>query len=93
MRFYFTYGTEGHPFFGGWTEVEAPDLETACGAFRVYHPNGIDNLLSCCAVYTEEEFKQTSMYGPAGNYGHRCHETITVRREICDRESAAEVEA
>ena len=25
-NFYFTYGTEGQPFFGGWTEVDAPSL-------------------------------------------------------------------
>ena len=24
MKFYFTYGTDGQPFVGGWTEVEAP---------------------------------------------------------------------
>lgn len=83
-KFYFTYGSEGHPFFGGWTEVEAPDFETACDVFRVYHPNKIGNLLNCCTVYTEENFRQTSMYGPGGNFGYRCHETITLRRELHD---------
>lgn len=38
-RFYFTYGTDGQPFFGGWTEVEAPDAHAACAAFRAYHPD------------------------------------------------------
>ncbi len=56
-KFYFTYGTEGHPFFGGWTEVEAPDFESACSVFRMYHPNKIEPLLNCCTVYTEENFK------------------------------------
>ena len=23
MKYYFTYGTDGQPFVGGWTEVEA----------------------------------------------------------------------
>lgn len=82
-KFYFTYGTEGHPFFGGWTEVEAPDFESACSVFRVYHPNKIEPLLNCCTVYTEENFKKTSMYErPDGNFGYRCHETITLRREL-----------
>ena len=38
-KFYFTYGSEGHPFVGGWTEVEAPDLGTACATFRAFHPD------------------------------------------------------
>lgn len=82
-KFYFTYGTEGHPFFGGWTEVEAPDRHAACAAFRAYHPDKTEGLLNCCSCYTEEDFKKTSMYQrPDGNFGHRCHETITLRREL-----------
>ena len=80
-KFYFTYGTEGQPFFGGWTEVEAPDGHAACAAFRAYHPDKTEGILNCCSVYEEERFKRTSMYGPEGNFGHRCHETITLRRE------------
>ena len=38
-KFYFTYGAEGQPFVGGWTEVEAPDGHAACAAFRAYHPD------------------------------------------------------
>lgn len=29
-KFYFTYGTDGQPFFGGWTEVEAPGRSRGC---------------------------------------------------------------
>lgn len=90
MKFFFTYGTEGHPFYGGWTEVEAPDEDAACAAFRVYHPDEIDGLLNCCCVYDEAQFKRTSMCGPGGNYGHRCHETITLRREITKGEGGTE---
>ena len=82
MRFFFTYGTEGQPFIGGWTEVEAPDGHTACAAFRAFHPDKTEGLLNCSSVYSEENFKQTSMYGPEGNFGHRCHETITLQREL-----------
>ena len=28
-KFIYTYGSEGHPFAGGWTEIEAADMETA----------------------------------------------------------------
>ena len=34
MKYYFTYGTDGQPFVGGWTEVEAPNADIACAAFR-----------------------------------------------------------
>lgn len=82
-KFYFTYGTEGHPFFGGWTEVEAPDRHMACTVFRAYHPDKTEGLLNCCSCYTEEDFKKTSMYQrPDGNFGYRCHETIILRREL-----------
>lgn len=82
-KFYFTYGTEGHPFFGGWTEVEAPDRHMACTVFRAYHPDKTEGLLNCCSCYTEEEFKRTSMYQrPDGNFGYRCRETITLRHEL-----------
>ena len=82
-KFYFTYGSEGQPFCGGWTEVEAPDRHAACAVFRVYHPDKTEGLLNCCTVYTEENFKKTSMYQrPDGNFGYRCHETIILRREL-----------
>lgn len=78
--FYFTYGTEGQPFAGGWTEVEAPDEKTACAVFRIFHPDKTDGLLNCAAVYSEDAFYQTSM--PAGNLGYRCRERISVMRAI-----------
>ena len=84
-KYYFTYGRddESRASKGGWTEVEAPDFESACSVFRMYHPNKIEPLLNCCTVYTEENFKKTSMYQrPDGNFGYRCHETIILRREL-----------
>ena len=83
-KYYFTYGTEGQPYCGGWTEVEAPDFHVACAIFRAYHPDKRDGLLNCSSVYVEEEFKKTSMAGPKGNFGKFCHETITVRREAAN---------
>ncbi len=79
-KFYFTYGTEGQPYAGGWTEVEAPDMDTACAAFRAYHPDRIGELLNCSSIYTEEQFKATRMFA-VGNFGSHCHEVITLRRD------------
>ena len=80
MRFYFTYGSDGQPFVGGWTEVEAEDIHAACAAFRVYHPDKNEGLLNCSSVYAEEQFERTEMFS-SGNFGRRCHEIITLRRE------------
>ena len=83
-RFYFTYGTGGQPFVGGWTEVEAEDARAACAAFRAYHPDKAEGLLNCSSVYTEEQFKRTEMAGPSGNFHRFCHEVITLRREAAN---------
>lgn len=79
-RFYFTYGTEGQPFCGGWTVVEAPNRVTACAAFRAYHPDKIEGLLNCSSVYDEEHFMRTEM-SVSGNFGFQCHEIITLQRK------------
>lgn len=80
QTFYFTYGTCGQPFRGGWTKITAPNAETACAVFRAIHPKKDSNLLNCCSVYTEEQLKETEMYSN-GNFGCFCHETITVTIE------------
>ena len=79
--YYFTYGTEGQPFFGGWTEIEAPDGRTACALFRAYHPDKTEGLLNCSSVYNEDAFRKTHM-PREGNFGAWCHERITVKRVI-----------
>ena len=78
-KFYFTYGAEGQPFVGGWTEVEAPDGHAACAAFRAYHPDKTEGLLNCYGVYDEAHFKLTEMYR-RDNFGFRCHEFIQITR-------------
>lgn len=65
---------------GGWTEVEAPDSHAACAAFRAYHPDKTEGLVNCSSIYDEEKFKLTGMYRES-NFGFRCHEIITLRRE------------
>lgn len=82
MKFYFSYGTEGHPYVGGWTEVEAQDFHSACCAFRAVHPNKENDCLNCCSIYTEDEFKRTQMAGLKGNLGAGCNEKITLSVEV-----------
>ena len=87
-RYFFTYGTEGHPYHGGWTEIEAPDIHVACALFRAYHPDKTEGLLNCSSVYTEDAFNKTEMAGPDGNFGMFCHEKITVRRKTAERKES-----
>lgn len=82
-KFYFTYGTDGQPFVGGWTEIEAPDVHAACAIFRAYHPDKMQGLLNCSSYYGEASFVNTVM-AKEGNFGARCHERITVTRVIND---------
>lgn len=79
--FYFTYGSEGQPFPGGWTEIEAPDARSACALFRAFHPDKTEGLLNCSSVYSEDGFFKTEM-PKEGNLGSRCRERITVTRVI-----------
>lgn len=80
VKFYFTYGTEGQPFHGGWTEVIAPTRKAACKIFRIYHPDKTAGLLNCSSVYAAQEFERTSMYA-SDNLGARCHEVIQLTCE------------
>lgn len=61
MKYYFTYGTDGQPFVGGWTEVEAPNVNLACAAFRLAHPDKEPGILNCSSAYTEENFLKSCM--------------------------------
>lgn len=79
MKFYFTYGTDGQPFVGGWTEVEAPTVKAAVIAFRAFHPDKTLGLLNCSDVYTQDLFEHTEMFRE-GNFGFRCHERIQLTR-------------
>lgn len=81
--YYFTYGDDPEqPFCGGWTEVRARNMSEAVCLFREKHPDkliskeaGYFGLLNCAFVYTEDQFKDTTMYTD-GNRGFRCHERI-----------------
>ncbi len=77
-NYYFTYGSEGQPFCGGWTEITAPDMRTACEFFRFIHPDKIEGYLNCCSVYSEENFKKSEMY-TKGNFGIFCREKYIIQ--------------
>ncbi len=85
-KFYFTYGTSGQPYYGGWTEVNAPDGPAACAAFRAYHPDKLEGFLNCASVYSTDQFLQSAMAGPSGNFGKRCHEIISIQRKVISGE-------
>ena len=78
-RYFFTYGTEGQPFFGGWTEVDAPNGHAACAAFRAYHPDKTEGLVNCSSIYETEMYRKS-------NFGFRCHEVIILQREVLPTE-------
>mgnify|MGYP006875994249 CR=1 FL=1 len=42
------------------------------------HPDRIPNILNCSSVYSAREFEKTKMFGPGGNFGLHCRETITL---------------
>ena len=78
-KFYFTYGSEGHPFVGGWTEVEAQNFTAACNVFMAVHPNDDGDCLKCASIYTDKDFPAKIMEN--GNFGEKCHEKITLTVE------------
>ena len=79
-KFYFTYGSGSstQPFQGGWTEVRAENMDQAVGAFRAVHPD-INKLIVCSSIYTEEQFKATSMAQQGSNLGAGLQETIELK--------------
>ena len=79
--FYFTYGTsESFPFSKGWTEVIAPDKDTAIKLFNILHKPRFD-CTNASFIYSEEEFKETSMF-KEGNLGKFCRERISLNSEL-----------
>lgn len=86
-KFYFTYRkTNGLPFDGGWTEIEAPTVDVALSAFRAFHPDKCKGIMECSDTYLQEMFESSEMYRD-GILGHRCREIIriSVNREEVHR--------
>ncbi len=78
-KYFFTYGSEGQPYIGGWSEVEAKDEDMARELFRLVHPSK-NGFLPCSSVYSEYDFYQTKM-PKNGNFGAFCHEKIRLEIE------------
>lgn len=72
-KFYFTYSSVGHPYIGGWTEIEAPNKMCAATIHGKLH--GFDNYE---ALYEERFFKKFLVVGKRLGYG--CHEKIAYQR-------------
>lgn len=74
MKFYITMGSEGHPFYGGWVEVEAESEGEARNAYNHCFPpiNGFGRF---CGCYSQETMESTGML-ERGNFRRFCHATI-----------------
>lgn len=76
--YYFTLGFEcGHPFDGGWVEVQADSEKSACDAFTKRFGLGKSGLIRCAGIYDENSFRRTGM-DRLGNFWKFCHERIVV---------------
>lgn len=80
-KFYITFGTD-HIFHGGYAIVEAESKEAALQRFaeynnqRQYLETGV--LVSmCCSIYTESEWKGTSMAQKGTNLGKGLMQELT----------------
>lgn len=82
-NFYFTYGTEGHPFVGGWTKIEAPNRSIAVAIFRSIHPDVLPELVNCSSIYEEDEFRKTSMW-TKGNFGKHEVEVVLMHHIVIE---------
>lgn len=72
MKFYFTFGLVNQPFTGGWVVINADSRAQACMLFRAaFQPD--DEMLNCCSIYEEREFKRIKMYRENDNFGSACH--------------------
>lgn len=81
QRYFFTMGSEGHPYSGGWVEVYAESRSAAIEAYSIFHPKK-NGCVNCAFIYSEAEFRKTSMF-LYGNFGKRCMECIRVERSFC----------
>lgn len=73
--YYFTFGSDGHPYVGGWVEIIAEDIDQAQEAFATRYGYNRQGFLRYCSCYTADRFMQTSMC-KNGNIGAFCHEHI-----------------
>lgn len=83
--YYYTFGSdEKFPFYGGWVLIHADTRQIADEVFQKFYPSREpDNtLLNCSFVYTEEEFKKTTMYKKQNNYDNACHKEFFLNHRL-----------
>jgi len=73
-KYFYTFGTKGQPYRGGWVVVVADTWDEADEKFTSRFPLE-DGLIKCAFRYTEDAFLQTPMC-ENGNFGAFCHEVI-----------------
>lgn len=74
-KFYITFGSEAHPYPGGWAVVYAADASEADAIVRKRYGLDKNGAARYCGCYSEDRFNKTSM-ATAGNHGLFCQETI-----------------
>lgn len=79
-KFYFTYGDNpAFPYQDGWTEVIAEDRKWAVMAYeKFHHKRPGSTYVNCALVYSEWEWFKTYMAAAGENFGHGCHDRITM---------------
>ena len=73
-KYYYTFGAEGQPYYGGWVMVVADSWDEADEKFIAQYPLK-DGFINCAFRYTEEAFLNTGMQ-ENGNLGSFCHEVL-----------------
>jgi hypothetical protein len=61
--------------------LDVNDCNLACEVFKLSHPCKTGVVLNCAGVYTEQQFKETSMY-KNGCWGKFCQERLVHRRVL-----------
>lgn len=77
QKFYFTFGSEGQLYNGGWVLIHAVDKADAIKKFKKrYKEKSMKNhKLNYSLSYYQEDFEATRMFSD-GNFGVYCHEVI-----------------
>lgn len=79
-KYYFTFGSSGQVFEGGWVEIHADSLNEAQEKFVERYGDRAwklpwEKILNYAFHYTEEQFRETIMF-TGDNFGSKCHEVI-----------------
>jgi hypothetical protein len=77
--YYFTFGSDGQLFNGGWVRIKADTLMEAQQKFAAHYGGRAwkhERFLNGAFFYSEEQFKQTIMYLDGNNLGYGEHDFI-----------------